>query len=778
MIRLFGICLAGILSASSAALAQSTAIVAGRVHDETGAVLPGTSIDLRNPTGALVASTQADATGAYRFERVAAGRYAIEFRLPNFATNRRSDLTLAGGDTVEVNATLVLTMSADVTVTGKRTFRQLADIEQPESGLIGIADAASEGLVTGQQIDRRPIMRSAEVLETVPGLVISQHSGEGKANQYYLRGFNLDHGTDFSTTVAGVPVNMPTHAHGHGYADLNFLIPELVSGVQFRKGPYFADEGDFSSAGAAHIRYVNAVPAPLVRVSGGEDGWARALAAVSPSVGSGQLLLAMEANHNDGPWVRPDDYRRLNGVLRYSRGNTLNAFSLTAMGYDASWDATDQVPLRAVEAGHLARFGGIDDTDGGNSSRYSLSGDWQRTSTAGLTRANAYALRYRLDLFSNFTYLLDDPENGDQFQQADRRTVLGGRVSHRFVSRLGGRASDLLVGGDLRHDRIGQVALFHTSARRVLDAVRDDRVNQTSAAAFGQHELQWTPWLRSNVGVRADVFNFDVTALQPENSGQQTDSLVSPKASVVLGPWRQSEIYVNAGYGYHSNDARGTTIRVDPVTGEPAERVTPLARARGSEVGFRTVPVRGLQTSVALWRLDLDSELIFIGDAGTTEASRPSRRYGVEWETYLSPTSWLTIDADLAWSHSRFTDDDPAGNRIPGSVERVASAGVTADDGARWFGSLRLRYFGARNLVEDGSVRSTPTRLLNGQAGVRLTPGVQLVLDAFNLLNAEASDIDYLYASRLPGEPAEGVEDIHFHPTLPRTVRLGVQFRF
>jgi outer membrane receptor protein involved in Fe transport len=395
-----------------------------------------------------------------------------------------------------------------------------------------------------------------------------------------------------------------------------------------------------------------------------------------------------------------------------------------------------------------------------------------------MTRANAYALRYRLDLFSNFTYFLDDPVNGDQFQQSDRRTVLGGRASHRFVSRLGGRASELLVGADLRHDRIGQVGLFRTAARQVLDAVRDDQVNQTSLAAYAQHELQWTPWLRSNLGLRADTFRFDVTALQPANSGDETDTLVSPKASLVIGPWRQSEFYVNAGYGYHSNDARGTTIAVDPVSGEAAERVTPLARARGSEVGFRTVPVRGLQTSLALWRLGLDSELIFIGDAGTTEASRPSRRYGVEWDTYFSPRPWLTIDADLAWSRSRFSDDDPAGALIPGSVERVASAGLTLDDGRLMFGSVRLRYFGARNLVEDGSVRSTPTRLLNGQGGVRLTPKVRLVLDAFNLLNAEASDIEYFYGSRLSGEPEDGVDDIHLHPTLPRTVRLGVQFRF
>jgi len=515
---------------------------------------------------------------------------------------------------------------------------------------------ASEGLVTGRQIDARPIMRAGEVLETVPGLlIISQHSGEGKANQYYLRGFNLDHGTDFTTTVAGVPVNMPTHAHGHGYSDLNFLIPELVSGVQFRKGPYFADEGDFATAGAAHICYVNALDRPIVRVSGGEDGWGRILTAASPQAGAGRLLVATELNHNDGPWMRGDDYRRLNGVVRYSVGDTLNAWSLTAMGYGGSWRSTDQAPQRAIDAGALARFDSVDDTTGGETSRVSLSGDWQRTTSNGVTGGSAYAMRYQLDLFSNFTYFLDDPVNGDQFQQSDRRIVSGGRLSHRLVSRLGGRPSELLVGADLRHDAIGRLALLHTARREPLAVRRADQVSQTSVSGYVQHDVQWTPWMRSSAGLRLDRVQFDVDAGVPENSGTTGKGLASPKASLILGPWRAAELYVNAGYGYHSNDARGTTLTVDPATGAPADRVTPLARARGAEFGARMVPRRGLEMDVAVWRLDLDGELLFVGDAGTTTASRPSRRWGVEWNTNAAPRSWLTVDADLAWSRASRT---------------------------------------------------------------------------------------------------------------------------
>lgn len=750
-------------------------LLEGTISDQTGAALPGTLVVARVPTGAVAGSTIAGADGRYRLDSLPPGRYAIEFELPNFAVLRR-EVEIAANTVAQADVTLRLTMSADVTVTGKRTFRNIADLERTDAGQMGVADSASEGLVTARQIDARPIMRAGEVLETVPGLIVSQHSGEGKANQYYLRGFNLDHGTDFTTTVAGVPVNMPTHAHGHGYSDLNFLIPELVSGVQFRKGPYFADEGDFSAAGASHIRYSNALDGPLFRVSGGEDGWGRVLAAASPRVGDGRLLVAAEVNHNDGPWTRGDGYERLNGVARYSTGDMLNAWSVTAMAYEGAWLATDQAPQRAIESGSISRFDGVDDTTGGDTSRVSLSGDWQRTTPRGLTRANGYVMRYALDLFSNFTYFLEDPVNGDQFQQSDRRVVSGGRVSHRRTSRLGGRPSELVMGADVRHDAIS-VALLRTVARQPLSTTRADRVDQTSVAGYVQHEVQWTPWVRSSTGVRVDRFAFDVDAVQAENSGTARDAIASPKGSLIFGPWRSTEIYLNAGLGYHSNDARGTTLTSDPVSGESQQRVTPLARAKGVEVGMRMAPLPGLQSDLTVWRLDLESELLFVGDAGNTEASRASRRWGMEWNTYAAPQPWLTLDADLAWSRGRFTDDGPAGDRIPSSVEGVMSAGVTLDGGRSTFGSLRLRYFGGRNLTGDGSVRSRPTRLLNGQAGVRLASHTELVFDAFNLLNVAASDIDYFYRSRLPGEVADGVEDIHTHPTLPRTLRISVRWR-
>lgn len=746
--------------------------IAGVVVDQTGALLPGALVELRAPSGRLLQEARTRPDGTFRFVNLSDDAFVVEVSMPGFSRLRRSAARISPGSLVTLRFTLSLSLETDVTVSGTRAFdlRELADGEH----LIGVAHSATQGVISGRQIDQRPITRAGEVLETVPGVVISQHSGEGKANQYYLRGFNLDHGTDFATTVAGVPVNMPTHAHGHGYSDLNFLIPELVSGVQFSKGPYAADEGDFSTAGASHVRYANTLDAPAVRASVGGGGWRRAFAAASPRVGGGHLLAALEVGTHDGPWSRPDDYRKINGVLRYSRGDARSAFSVTAMGYSADWNATDQIPARAVESGALGRFDGIDGTLGGATARHSLSSDWQRASASGLTRATAYVLRYRLNLFSNFTYFLDDPVDGDQFEQADRRYVAGGRVTHRMPMRIGDRPAELLLGLETRLDNIGAIGLYRTVNRVRQSVTREDAVRQTSGAAFAQYNLQWTPWLRSMIGLRADRFQFEVAAGNRLNSGTAADALLSPKAAAIVGPWKSTELYLNWGNGFHSNDARGATITVDPRTGAPAERVTPLVRARGEEVGLRTLALKRLRTTLALWRLGLDSELLFVGDAGTTEPGRPSLRRGVEVSAVYSLPRWVSLDADLSISRARFRDEHPDGNRIPGAVERVLAAGLTVEEAGPLFGSARLRYFGSRDLREDGSARSTPTMLVNLKAGVQLSSRIRLTADVFNLFDRRVSDIDYFYSSRLPGEPATGVEGVHFHPALPRSIRLGV----
>jgi hypothetical protein len=766
-----------LLGMSSDAAAQTVGSLRGTVTDQTGGRLPGATVDLRTSAGAPAGSALTDAIGRYEFDSLAAGRYEVVVSFPNFGTVRRP-VTIAPGQPENADVVLSLTLSADVAVSGTRTFRNLAEVDAPGQGLIGAADAASEGIVTARQVATRPIMRTGELLETVPGLIISQHSGEGKANQYYLRGFNLDHGTDFSTTVMGMPVNMPTHAHGQGYADVNFLIPELVSVVQYRKGPYSAEAGDFSTAGSAEINYTSVLERPLLRVSAGAYGWGRLFAAASPAVGGGRLLLALETSHADGPWRRPDNYRKTNAVLRFSRGDSRNGLSFTALGYRAEWNATDQVPARAVGRGAIGRFEGLDDTGGGRTGRYSVSTNWQRTTPNGVTWADAYVVRYRLNLFSNFTYFLDDPVNGDQFEQADRRWIVGGRVAHRRGFDVGGRQASMTIGAVTRRDQIGTVGLYHTAARDRISTVREDAVGQTSLGVFAEGSVQWNSWARTTAGLRGDTYGYRVRAGHPLNGGRTTAARVGPKGSLVLGPWQSTEIYLNAGAGFHSNDARGTTIAVDPKTGEPADRVTPLVSATGTEVGLRSILGPGVHTTLAAWQLDLESELLFVGDAGTTEAGRPSRRQGIEWSLFAAPTERLTFDADVSVARARFRDTDPAGAHVPGALERVVALGATFDNVSHLFGSVRLRYFGGRPLIEDNSVRSRSTKLLNAQLGVQLTRGLRVLVDAFNVLDARVSDIDYFYTSRLRDEADEGVNDVHTHPALPRSVRVGVDVKF
>ncbi len=766
-----GVVLAGLFGA--AAQAQSGS-VRGTIKDETGGVLPGAVVELRGVGGApLVAST--DISGRYGFDLVAPGPYTLSVTLVNFGSARR-DLAVTAATRLDI--VLHYTLSADVTVTGKTTFANLADVANPAESLIGVAQSASQGAITARQLDARPIQRAGEVLETVPGVVISQHSGEGKANQYYLRGFNLDHGTDFATTVAGMPVNMPTHGHGHGYSDLNFLIPELVSGVQFSKGPYFAEQGDFATAGSANINYTNSLPKPIVRIGGGAEGFARAFAAGSMTAGSGIVLGALEVEHNDGPWDVPDRFRKVNGLFRYTRGDAASSLSITGMGYRSTWDSTDQVPLRAIESDLIGRFGALDPSDGGDTYRYSASLEWQRTRNNAATKVVAYGIGYDLNLFSNFTYFLDDPDHGDQFHQADHRVVTGAKASYRRISRWGSASTQNTVGVQFRHDDIGTVGLYHTEGRRLLDAVREDTVLQSSAGFYGQNETAWVPWLRTLAGVRVDGYRFNVDSNDPANGGVVYSSIASPKGGVVLGPWRGTELYANAGMGFHSNDARGAAMTRDAASGDLADRVTPLVRATGAEVGFRTVAIPHLQTSVTAWSLSLDSELLFVGDAGTTEAGRPSHRYGLEVANYYAPRPWLIFDGDISWSNAHFTDDDPTGERIPGSVETVISGGITLDSVRNIFGSARLRYFGPRALIEDDSTRSRATSLVNLEAGYKIGRNIRLSVDVFNLLDAEDSDIDYYYTSRLRGEPADGIADVHLHPALPRTARINLVVGF
>lgn len=645
--------------------------------------------------------------------------------------------------------------------------------------LLGTASAASQGSVGYLELDARPFLRRGELLEVIPGVVITQHSGGGKANQYFLRGFNLDHGTDFSLSVDGLPINMRSHAHGQGYADLNFIIPEFVQSVDYTKGPFAADVGDFSAAGAARFNLFKTLPQPFATVELGENRYARFVAGTTVR-GSPQAVTTsgFEATHDDGPWTLRENLRRFSAVVRQTwTASNDREFTLTALGYRAQWNSTDQVPLRALSSGQIGRYGNIDPTDGGETERASLSFEGTLRDTDSVTRLNAYALFYRLNLFSNFTYFLDDPVNGDQFNQRDRRGVFGLSAERTRQVDWFGKKTTTIVGVQARDDLIGELGLRHSAQRVLRGIIRDDNVHEASVGAFISADTHWSERLRTDIGLRGDAYYFDVASDTARNSGRRTAAIASPKLSLAFTITPKTELYLNAGLGFHSNDARGTTIRVDPADRvTPVDRVDPLVRSRGYETGLRTSFLPGLVSTVSIWTLDLASELVFVGDAGGTEPSGSTRRYGVEFANFYRPASWVAFDADVSFSHARYRDAAPD-DRVANSIATVITAGVVVGHKEGAFASVRLRYFGAQPLIEDNSIKAPASSTVNARFGWK-NRRWEFALNLLNALNRRTDDIAYFYTSRLQGEPAAGIDDTHVHPAEPQIIRISVTRRF
>ncbi len=673
------------------------------------------------------------------------------------------------------------------------TTMQEVLVPSTREDLQGIADSASEGVVTSKQLRTRPLQRAGDLMEAVPGLIATQHAGEGKANQYFLRGFNLDHGTDFATFVDGVPINMPTHGHGQGYTDLYFLIPELVDTIRYRKGPYYAEDGDFAAVGSSRIHTVRRLARPFGLLETGQSGYRRLLVAGSVTAGEGDLLLAAERTGDDGPWSTPQDLQKTNLTAKYSIGTIDNGISLGFTHYDASWISTDQVPQRAIDEGLINRFDTLDPTAGGRTQRTGLNATWSHLDREVRTQLNAYALNYQFDLYSNFTYYTrgcdaaplpakcDSGPALDQFEQVDHRRVYGLNSTQQRALPVPNLHGILSYGVDFRRDDIGEIGLYDTFQRRRQSTVRSDRVRLDSLGLWSQADIQWHPQWRTVAGLRWDHRDIHVDSSIPANGGDTGASLVSPKLSAIYHPTERTDLYANWGMGFHSNDARGAVVRVDPRDGiTPVERATPLVRATGYELGTRQKWDSTLATTVALWELQLDSELLFVGDAGTTEPSRPSLRKGIELAANWRPLSAWEVDADLSMTRSRFQDNNQ-NDRIPGAMERVASLGLTYLSGP-WTAGLRVRHFSDYALTEDNSIRGEASTISNIRLAYRIGNKTEVTMNVFNLFDSKVSDVQYAYASRLRGESAFSDSTTpatrHVHPSIPRTMRMGLRVFF
>ncbi|MCX7099046.1 MAG: HupE/UreJ family protein [Methylococcales bacterium] len=660
-------------------------------------------------------------------------------------------------------------------------------------GLIGIAASASQGEVSQAQFEYRPLSRNGELLEVIPGVLATQHSGSGKTNQYFLRGFNLDHGTDFTTYVDGVPMNLPTHAHGQGYMDVNSIIPELVKNIEYGKGPYYAEVGDFSAAGYSKMFSMDKLPKGIFKFTAGQYDYYRTLIANSNKVGSGDLLYAGEFNFYNGVWQQPEGSKKFNGMLRYTLNKDNWGSSVFAKAYTNSWTATNQIPQAAVDNGTLGLYGTMDPTDGGNTNRYSLSSNLWNKGDNWKNDANIYALYYDVDLYSNFTGYLENPVLGDQIHQFEHRVQTGGNVEHTRYNKRFGFDMDNTVGLQFRYDNIMGLGLDHTANRQYLNTVSHSDVSQATAGIYFKNQTYWLEKFRTITGVRGDYINNDVTQLDntlhaplvnAANSGTSHKARVSPKLSFIIGPWYDTEYFVNAGYGYHSNDARGTVLHLNPVDGSsfadgnPTSPVSPLAWSRGAETGIRSNFIKGLNSTIALWFLESSQELVFVGDAGTTEVNGKSHRYGVELTNYYKPTDWLTVDADFAFTSAHFvtTPEGETNSYIPNSVGMVITMGATVVAPNGLFGTLRLRHFGDVPLDESGTLWAGSTNIVNMSAGYQ-HKAYKVELDLFNVLGSVANDIAYAYDNAYPAG-ASGQFGIMKHPVEPRMVRGTITLNF
>jgi outer membrane receptor protein involved in Fe transport len=648
-------------------------------------------------------------------------------------------------------------------------------------GLLGTASTASQGIVVNEELALTPAYRVAQLLETVPGLQVTSHSGEGKANQYLLRGFNLDHGTDLATSVDGMPINEPTHAHGQGYTDLNFLIPELATNIKYTKGTYYAEEGDFSSVGSVHINYLNHIDDQL-SATVGTLGYRRIFGGGSIGVGDGNLLAALEVQHYDGPWVNPDALRKVNAVLRYSRGDETDGFTLTVMHYHGDWNATTDQPERALTEGLISRYGSLDPTDGGEAQRTSLTSQFVRAIADGQLRVNAYVGSNRLTLWNNFTHFLTDPVNGDQEAQHEGRTTIGGEVSYEHAAPIFGLENTVIAGIAARSD-FNDVSRFPTIARQAISAAdaplgfsETDNVRLSNESAYVQATTRWTPWLRTVLGLRYDTIYGEDTGT---NTGSASDHLLAPKGSIIVRPIEPTEIYFSAGRGFHSDDLRGVTAAAaQGVSGAPL-----IARQSGEELGLRQEITPAFTLTLAFYTLTAESETTYDPDAGVDGAGPGSKRRGFEVNGTYQALRWLEFYASYSANHARFTTpfDDGTGHVgefLANAPFATGSFNVYVKNLDAWSGSLGYRYLSGYPLSADDVIQGHGYGEWSGDAHYAFANGWGLGLGIYNLTNKKADAAEFWYIDRLRGEPAAGVADIHVHPLEGRTARLTIAKSF
>lgn len=748
---------------------QVLCAIEGVVSDDEGRPISGSRIEI---VGLSESAVTSDEDGRFCLTGFPATDVQLLASADGYQPRTSDTFTVMSGQSRRVDILLTRAFSEVVTVTGL--------------GAVGSAPpSASRGEIDAAQIAARALLRPGDVLGVVPGVVMTQHSSGGHAPIILLRGYNLDHGTDFATYVDDVPLNLPSHAHAQGYTDMNFIINEAIERIEFQKGPYAPQVGDFGTAGAANVIMKSEFTRPVFTYEFGPFGGHRALALGSMGTTERRVTYGIDVSHADGPNVVPDDFGRIKAMLRHSTGTLQRNRTTSAFVYKASWNATDGYPSRALARGDITRFGTLDSTDGGGAQHYQVSTRWRRADARAIRDVTVYGRLSDFDLYSNLTFWTRYPQQGDQIHQRERRLTTGLLANASAPRRIGTLTPMMLTTGlQLRHDIVALDA-FNT-VRRVPtvkfgeDGVAapahtvDALVHSSTAAGFADARHQWRRWLRTSGGLRLDVIRMDVRTRQAGTSGARVAAVVSPKANATFGPWLGMELFTNAGLSFHTNHAAGVMRPFDPSD--------PVVRTSGAELGAAGAR-RWLQWTAALWFIRSGSELIYVPEEGTTSPERPAQRTGIEASIIVRPTTWLTFDLDVASSSARYrTDPFGEGTRIPDALKGVVSTGVGMARG-RWSANVRLRYLGERPLLPDGSVWSRPASIANVQMLLPVGRRVDLGVDVLNAFNRDYEDITYYFPTRLRDsgtgrlEP-DPVDDYVTRPGEPRAARVRFIVRF
>ncbi len=771
--------------------AQSVGTLTGVVTDaEDGRALEGVTVFLiESEQGAV-----SDRDGAYSIQSVASGTYTLVIRRVGYET---------------LEETLVLGSEASYT-RDVALLRRTINLEEVLAQADRPFSAASSASIRAFDLLTRPVRSSQDLLQLAPGLITAQHAGGGKAEQIFLRGFDVDHGTDVAISVDGVPVNMVSHGHGQGYADLHFLMPEVVEQIDVSKGPYDTRFGNLATAGAISFTTKDHLDENMIRLEGGRFNTANLTALYQiPIVQSGHqgAYFGGQFYNTDGPVESPQGFQRFNLFGKFhTHLSEQTKLALSVSGFSSAWDASGQIPIRAIENGTIDRFGSIDDLEGGTTGRQDANLTYTANQGSSEFKIQGYATRYNFKLFSNFTFFLEDPINGDMIEQTDDRRLVGINSSYRFNRTLGTTIATTTLGGGFRADD-ADVTLWK-SPNRVREArLVDANIAERNISLWAQEELIFSSWLRLQLGLRGDYFTFNVDdrleglpAELPHASGYEQQAILSPKANLVVSPFSSMDVFANFGSGFHSNDARAIVhgrrtadlLRVYRRQGlTPAEIDDALAaqnldaaqastgtlpRAIGTELGVRFRPTRWALVSAAAWLLDLDQEFVYVGDGGFTELSGRSRRYGLDFETRLTLAPWLSADTDINLSRGFLRDEPSDADEIPLAPRVTSTGGLTAIHPSGFEGSLRYVHVGDRPANETNSVTAEGYTLVNLFAAYPVGP-VKISMILENLFDVDWNEAQFDTESLLRGEAAP-ISELHFTPGNPRSLRIGVSYTF